>query len=86
MYLFNKGLKLFEESDWDIHFKLKYHKISCVQSLYLSWRILVKNFIEHSNHTAVLCAQFPKDLSTKMDLRGERDFATFQFKLDFGLL
>ena len=34
--------------------------------------------------TAVLCAKFQDDCTSALDVKGERDFARFEFKMSFG--
>ena len=34
--------------------------------------------------TAVLCAKFQEDCTSALDVKGERDFARFEFKMSFG--
>ena len=63
-----------------IHLNLKSRKISSVHWFSRGRRILVVFCIEHCSHTAVPCAKFLKDLSTKVDAMGEWDFARFRSK------
>ena len=41
----------------------------------------MKYFTEHGSITAVLCAKFQNDLTTKIDIKDERDFARIEFKM-----
>ena len=53
-----------------IHLKLKYHKISFTQNIYLSCWIILKICTEHGSDTAMLCAKFQNDFITEEYITG----------------
>ena len=67
----------------ETHLKIKSREISFNHNLLLIWQIVSKFCTEHGSVTAVFCAKFQNDLTTDMDVMGERDFARFEFKMSF---
>ena len=60
-----------------IHCKLKSSENLFDLNLLLCCQIILKFCTEHGSITAVLCANFQNDLTTKMDVMDEQEFKRF---------
>ena len=56
---------------------------SLTHSLFYSLPIAPRICTGHGSVIAVLCERFDDDCTTKMDITGEHDFATFEFKMSY---
>ena len=68
----------------ETHLELKSHEISLVHNIRFKCLIDLKFCTGHGSDTAVLCAKFQGDGSTEAFVMGKRDFARFEFKMNFG--
>ena len=68
----------------ETHLKLKSRDISFVHNIRFHCPIGLKFCTEHGSDTAVLCAKFQNDRSTEAWVMDKRDFARFEFKMNFG--
>ena len=63
--------------------KPKSREISFANILFISYPIVLKFCTEHGSDTAVLCAKFQNDWTTKTAVMDDRDFARFEFNSNF---
>ena len=68
----------------ETHLKREFCEISFVRNTRFNCPIGLKFCTEHASDTAVLCAKFQSDRSTEAWVMGKRDFARYEFKLNFG--
>ena len=53
-----------------------------IQSLFRSCWIILKYCTERGSDTATLCAKFQNDSTTYMDVTGQQNLASFEFRMD----
>ena len=63
--------------------KLKYHSISLVHKINFGWQIALKLCTGNDSETAVLCAKYRNDLTSKKWVAWKRVFARFYIKMSF---
>ena len=69
----------------DICLRLKSRKILLASNIYFNWQILLICLTVNNGMTAILCANFQLDLSTKKEARANES-ARFHCKTDLGMV
>ena len=68
----------------ETHLKLKSRENSFVHNIRFNCPIGLKFCTDHDSAIVVLCIKFQSDQSTEALVMGKREFASFEFKMNFG--